>query len=385
MKEPYKRGNVWYIKYDEPRGPDGKRRQRTLACKGMNQKQAKQKLRDILTSIHKDAYVDPASMPFSDYLHKWLDFARDKLAPQTHERYVEMAQRHVIPALGGLRLDKIKPMHIQDYCSKALKSGRLDGTGGLAPKTVKNTLGMIHAALAQAVKWQLLSKNPADAVDPPRVRRKEIRTASNADIAKLFDVIEGSKYKMPIFIILATGVRRGEAVGLKWDDFDPERRTLTVRRSLSQVKDGVIEKETKTDRARVVMIPEMLVSELKAHRQEQEKRKWIFGNEYKDEGWICAGLHGERMAPKWLGNQFTRLARSVGVDITLHGLRHTQATALIMAGVPVKVVSERLGHSTVAITQDIYAHVMPHMQQRAAEVIEGILRANRKQERQENE
>jgi len=385
MKEPYKRGNVWYIKYDEPRGPDGKRRQRTLACKGMNQKQAKQKLRDILTSIHQDAYVDPASMQFSDYLRKWLDSAKDKLAPQTHERYVEMAERHVIPALGGLRLDRIKPMHIQDYCSKALKTGRLDGKGGLAPKTVKNTLGMIHAALTQAVKWQLLSQNPADSVDPPRVRRKEIRTATNADIAKLFDVIEGSKYKMPIFIILATGVRRGEAVGLKWDDFDSERRTLTVRRSLSQVKDGVVEKETKTDRARVVMIPEMLVSDLKAHRQEQERRKQILGEQYKDEGWICAGLHGERMAPKWLGNQFTRLARSVGVNITLHGLRHTQATALIMAGVPVKVVSERLGHSTVAITQDIYAHVMPHMQQRAAEVMEGILRANKKQEKQEEE
>lgn len=379
MADVIKRGETYYIRYDEPRGADGRRKQKMLACKGMNKRQAEQRLRDILTNLHNGAYIAPSSMTFSEYLHKWLDFEKEKIAPQTHERYVEMAEKHIIPALGALKLDKIKPLAIQEYCSKALKSGRVDGKGGLAPKTVRNLHGMIHASLAQAVKWQLLSANPADAAEPPRAPRKEIRTANAEDIAKLWAAAANTKYRIPILIALATGMRRGEVVGVKWDDFDAGRKILMVRRSLTQTRRGVEEKETKTGRARVVMIPDSLITELQAHRKEQELRKSILGDEYVDEGWICADLHGERLSPKWLGNQFTRMAQSVGVGLTLHGLRHTQATTLIMAGVPVKVVSERLGHSTVTITQDIYAHVMPHMQQQAADVMEEVLSAAKKQ------
>jgi len=126
------------------------------------------------------------------------------------------------------------------------------------------------------------------------------------------------------------------------------------------------------------MIPDTLVAELEAHRRDQELKKEFLGSEYEDNGWICADPYGRRLSPKWLGNQFSRLAKSVGVRLSLHGLRHTQATMLIMAGVPVKVVSERLGHSTVTITQDIYAHVMPHMQQQAPDVMEGVLQAAKK-------
>ena len=160
---------------------------------------------------------------------------------------------------------------------------------------------------------------------------------------------------------------------IRWDDFDPDRKTLTVRRSVSQVNSGIVVKETTTGRARVVMLPNTLVSELVSHQMDRQHRKKILGDDYRDNGWICAGPCGERLSPKWLSNQFSRLAKSVGVSITLHGLRHTQATMLIMSGIPVKAVSERLGHSTVTITQDTYAHVTPHIQQQAAEIVEGIL------------
>ena len=127
----FQRGDTWYIRYDEPIGPDGKRKQRMMSCKGMTKKQAEQKLRDMLTSLNNGTYIDPSSMTFGSYLRKWLDFAKEKLALKTHERYGEMAELHVIPALGAIHLDKLKPLHIQDYCSKALESGRLDGKGDL--------------------------------------------------------------------------------------------------------------------------------------------------------------------------------------------------------------------------------------------------------------
>jgi len=186
-----------------------------------------------------------------------------------------------------------------------------------------------------------------------------------------------TKYRIPILIVLATGMRRGEVLGLRWEDFNSQKRVLAVRRSLSQTRTGVSVKEPKSGRARAVMVPRFLVDELLRHREEQRRHKAILRDDYTpDDGWVCADETGRPFAPKWLGNQFRRLARSANVDVTLHGLRHTQATVLIMSGVPVKVVSERLGHSTVNITQDIYAHVLPHMQEQAVEVLDGLFDTN---------
>jgi len=196
--------------------------------------------------------------------------------------------------------------------------------------------------------------------------------AGEDDVVRLMTATLDSEYRIPILIGLATGMRRGEVVGLKWEDFSLERRTLTVRRSLCQLRGaGVIEKSTKTGKARVVVLPENVADELAAHRESQQR---LAAQPACDPPELDMHEYGgHRLSPDVLTKAFRRIACRIGLQINYHGLRHTQATMLIMAGVPAKVVSERLGHSTIQITRDIYAHVLPHMQEQAAEVIGEIL------------
>lgn len=358
MRNVFKRKDTWHIRYDESRGADGRRRQRMVACKGMNKKQAEEKLRQILSNIYNGAHVEPAHMVVADYMDQWLDRVRARLSPSTCDGYRKYLHLHVLPALGHHRLDKLRPVHIQALYDSMSKKG-------LSAKTVRNTHGIIHSALADGVKLQVLSHNPADSVTTPKRLKPEIAVASIEDIGAILSAVDSSVYRIPVLIVIATGVRRGEALGLQWQDFDPEHKTLAVRRSIAQTPGELHVKETKTGRSRVVMIPDNLVQALQEHRQTQA----TLGI---DTPWICARMDGLVMKPGAFDEAFRRLRTKIGIKVSLHGLRHTQATQLMAAGVPVKVISERLGHSTVAITLDVYSHVSPHMQAEAVKVIEAV-------------
>lgn len=260
------------------------------------------------------------------------------------------------------------PLQIQRFYAKL----QLDGSNrnyrdrGLGAKAIKNIHGILHRALSQAVRWELLVKNPADSVDLPKQTRAKINSATPEELRRLMSAIDDTGvWRLPILIAIATGMRRGEVLGLQWQDFLPEKSTIIVQRALSQLSDdNVIVKGTKTDRVRVVLINPSLVEELNRHRTASRYNK--------PTDWVCAGPDGNHLVPRKLTRYFEGLVDRLGIDITLHGLHHSHATALIAAGVPVKAVSERLGHSTIVITQDTYAHVLPTMQIQAAETMEKI-------------
>ena len=211
-------------------------------------------------------------------------------------------------------------------------------------------------------------RNPADAVDAPKQSKTEIKIATPEAIGALLRAAHGTPYYMPIYIAAATGMRRGEVLGLQWSDFDVAQSALTVRRALCYVPPGnVFTKEPKNRRARVVPIPRDLVDALVEHHKARPGTLFI-----------CTLEDGHVITPGALDEAFRRIRKRAKVSVSLHGLRHSQATLLINAGIPVKVVSERLGHSTVQITQDIYTHVMPHMQQQAVSVIEEMLKDARR-------
>jgi integrase len=215
---------------------------------------------------------------------------------------------------------------------------------------------------------QMLSTNPADAVKPPRYVRPHIKTATRSQLAQLMVAIDQSPWRIPILIAMTTAMRRGEICGLKWEDFSADRASLAVQRAIVQVPGEVITKEPKTGRSRVISIPRSIVAELSDWHKQQ------LATGAAQDGWICTHTDGRLITPESVGKGFMRLTRSVGISVTLHGLRHTQATELIMAGVPVKVVSERLGHANVGITQDDYTHVMPHMQDVVVDIIDQMIR-----------
>ncbi|MHB0912080.1 MAG: tyrosine-type recombinase/integrase [Armatimonadota bacterium] len=355
----------------------GKKRQRWYTVKG-NKRDAEKELTRILRELDTGQHVEPSKMSLAAYLEKWLqDCAYPTVAAKTYERYVEIVRKSIIPALGGIRLDQVKPLDIQHFYSEQLASGRKDGSGGLAPRTVLHYHRILREALQQAVKWQLIARNPCDSVEPPRPRHTEMRVFTEKQVLALLEFCRGHKYYLPILLAVTTGLRRGEILALKWSDLDLDNRTLAVMRSLQETHEGVNIKDTKTAKARrLVVLPDMVTDALAEHKEAQDKLKAMMGEAYQDHDLICSQSDGNPIIPMNLTQGFGFLLEKAGLPhIRFHDLRHTHATILLSQNVHPKVVSGRLGHSTVGITLDTYSHVLPSMQEEAAQKFNDALKA----------
>jgi len=368
MGSVFKKKDTWYIRYDLPPGLDGQRRQIAKSCTGMTKKEAKHLLNEIEATIVRGEYQQPSSHTVATYLEEWLVHTLGVIGENTFANYSMVVHKHLIPGLGTIKLDQLTPLQIQRYYATLQQPGSNRNSTrhprALSPKTIKNIHGIFHRALAQAVRWGVRSTNPADAVDIPKQTRSKIKAATPDELLRIMAAIDDAGvWRIPLLITLGTGMRRGEVLALQWQDYNPEAKTLIVQRTSCQITESnVILKGTKTDRARVVLVNDSLAKELNRH---QEQTPYSSPTD-----WICGRTDGSHHTPRHLTRAFESIVNRLGVKITLHGLRHSHATTLIAEGVPVKVVSERLGHSTVVITQDTYAHVLPHMQRQAADVTE---------------
>ncbi|MHB9131921.1 MAG: tyrosine-type recombinase/integrase [Armatimonadota bacterium] len=348
-----KRKNIYYAVFDGPRGLDGKRKQVWKSCPYMNKKEAQVFLQEEERKVRLGTYI-VHDQTLAAYLQEWLRHVEATIAATSLREYRSAVGNHLIPALGPVPLGQLTSLQIQQLYTKLLETR--------APKTVKNIHGVLHGALGQAVRWQLLARNPCEAVNPPKVLRPQIQVAGRDELWQVLDALKGRDWYLPTLIALATGMRRGEVLGLQWQDFDEEGPALIVRRALARVRDSnVVIKDTKSGRTRVVALPNVLLQALRDHKQQSAHTA--------PTDWICGKADGQHLAPGGLSLAFRRAAQQQGLSISFHSIRHTQATTLMSSGVPVKVVSERLGHANVQITQDTYAHVLPHMQREAADVV----------------
>lgn len=367
----------WTIVLDVGLDSKGKRRQRWVAVKG-TKRDAEKELTRLLNAIHVGAYVEPTRLSVADYLKRWLnDYAKPNVAAKTLERYTEIVSLHLIPALGPVLLAKLQPLHIQSYYSTALESGRRDRKdGGLSAQTVLHHHRVLKQALRQAVRWQLVVRNVADAVEPPKPVRREMQVLDEKQMATLLESLKGARLYMPILLAMTTGLRRGEVLGVRWRDVDLDGGTLAVRQSLQQVRGMPLSfKQPKSKKARVVALPGLLVEALRRHKAEQAKERLLLGPAYEDHDLVCARLHGTPLAPNEVTAGFADLVRKSDVPkVRLHDLRHSHATQLLRQKVHPKIVSERLGHATVGITLDVYSHVLPTMQEEAARGVDAALR-----------
>lgn len=360
MKHP--KTGIWQILWYET-GSDGIRRQRQRSCKGMTKVQAEKELTRILHELGEGTFLEPSQQVLAVYLRDWLDARSDSWTDLTNLRYSRIVENNIIPRLGQIRLDQLEPRHI-DQLYRDLK--RVDG---LSPKTIRCVHGVLHSSLKRAVRIKLIKANPSDNPDLPKPAPKAARAADRAGILRLLSVIEKSQCRLPILVAIATGMRRGEVAGLKWEDFDEARGLLVVRRSIAQVPGPrLIEKQTKTGEARLIPIPPTLIAALIEERDIQRQRP-----DLPDGDWICRRPDGRQFSPNSITSSFKRIAARAGVDITFHGLRHTQGTEQLNAGVPSAVVSRRLGHSDIAITHRVYYHALPEAQQQAVEVAEQLI------------
>jgi integrase len=363
----------WAIILDSRDPQTGKRKRRWHSFAG-TKRQAQTECARLISELQSGAAVDPSRETISIYLARWLEHMRGQVAPRTHERYAERARKNLAPLLGGLVLTKLRPEQVSQAYATALVSGRRDGQGGLSASTVTHMHRVLREALQQAVRWQMLARNPADAVRPPKIERQQMRTLDADATVALIEAARGTNMFMPILLGVLCGLRRGEVTALRWRSVDLDRSQLSVTASTEQTAKGVREKETKSGKGRTVALPTLVLEELRTHRIGQAETLLQLGVRLTDDHHVIARADGQPLQPRSLTHAFIKFIRRHGLpQIRLHDLRHSHATHMLAAGVHPKIAQERLGHSSVGVTIDLYSHVLPGMQAEAVSRVDAVL------------
>ena len=287
-------------------------------------------------------------------------------------RYQQHLRVHIIPALGHYQLQKLSPQHLQAFYTLKLEEG-------LSAQTVFAFHSLLHKALDTAVRWNLLSRNVCDAVSPPRPKRHEIHTLTPEQAQQLLKAVNDHRLKILFVLALATGMRLGELLCLKWQDINDG--SLQVRRTLYYVsKVGFVEAEPKTEKSRRnIILPTFVLEELKQHRIRQLEERLKAGEAWQEHNLVICTVIGGYISPGDISSKLLRnILQKAGLPrIRFHDLRHSAATLLLSMGVHPKVVQELLGHSQISMTMDIYSHVLPTMQKEAMEKINTLLQGQR--------
>jgi integrase len=365
----------WAIVIDARDPVTGERKRRWQSFTG-TKREAQVECARLLTEQKAGTAVEPSRTTVASFLEQWLEHMQSQVSPRSHERYAELCRKNLAPLLGNLKLTKLQPAHISAAYTKALTSGRRDGCGGLSARTVTHMHRVLRQALQQAVQWQMLSRNPADSCKPPKIERKPMRTYDLAQTAELLAAMRGTRFFIPVILGALCGLRRGEIAALRWGQLDLEKGQLAVIQSAEQTRAGVRYKEPKSGRTRTVALSATVVEELRAHKFRQAQELLRLGLRTTDASFVCAREDGQPLQPLTLTHDWERkLAKTALPRIRFHDLRHAHATHLLSSGVHPKVASERLGHSKVGITLDLYSHVLPGMQEDAAARVDDALRA----------
>ncbi len=366
----------WAIVLDVRDPETGKRKRKWHSFRG-TKREAQTECSRLVTEFAQGSYIEPSKTTLVMFLGRWLEQIEPNVAPRTHERYREIATKNLVPLLGQIALTKLRPDQIAAAYVKALRSGRRDGTGGLSARTVHHMHRILKQALATAVRWRMLTRNPVESVDPPKVERRKMSALDAVNTAKLLVHFRGTRMFIPVLIAVMCGLRRGEITALRWGSVDLRRGQLSVIESMEQTAKGVRSKETKSGRARTVALPGMVVDELRRARVAQAEELLKVGVRLADQTHVIVQVDGRPLQPNSLTHEFVRLlAKAKGLPrIRFHDLRHTHATHLLANGVHPKVAQERLGHASVGVTLDLYSHVLPGMQEDAAAKVDAAIRA----------
>jgi integrase len=372
-----KRGSTWTAYFYVPKS-DGTRQQRSKG--GFRTKaEAQAFLTNSLNAVQKGDYVEPIKVTMTDYLTKqWLPIMEHSIRPTTWDSYQRMLKLHVMPRIGGVPLQNLTHQHLDSLYSELLTTGRSDGKGGLSPKTVRYIHNTIHKALKDAQRKQLVVRNVAEAADAPRLRQSEataMKTWSGKQVRTFLAGLADHRLLAAYTLAATTGMRRGEVLGLRWSDIDFKTHRLAVRQTVIAINYKVSFGDPKTARGRrSIALDPTTVAELKAHHIRQRVERKALGAGYHDLDLVFPKVDGTPTHPDYFSQCFDRTVAKLKLPkIRLHDLRHTHATLGLAAGVPAKVMSERLGHATVAFTLDIYVHAVPQLDADAADQVAGLI------------
>lgn len=305
----------------------------------------------------------------AEYLTTWLEGSRARVRLSTWTRYAIFIRKDVIPELGRVHMSQLTPAHLQRLYVQMLDAGR-------SPTSVRHLHALLHHALGDAAKWGIVPRNIVPLVDPPRAPRHEMRALDEYQARVLLEAAADDRLEALYVLAVTTGMREGELFGLRWKDLDVEKRMLQVRQTVSWAGGSPRFGEPKTAKSRRrIELTALAIAAVKDHRRRQLEERLRAAGGWQDLDLVFTNEIGSTLHPSNMTNRSFRplLARAGLPRIRFHDLRHTAATIPLARGVPAKIVSEMLGHSSVAVTLDIYSHVTPTMQQAAASVMDAAL------------
>jgi len=381
-------GVAYLVRVEFPRDSiTGKRKQRSASF--ATKKAAEVRLAEWLTEIERGTAIEPSKTTVAEYLTLWLEsYARHNTRPSTYASYESYTRTHLVPAFGSITLTRLMPAHLQNFYGAKLRGGRMDGkTGGLSPRTVKYLHSIMREALQHAFEQGLVYRNVADAVKPPKGTRPQVQVWNATDARTFLTMAQDAPYAPLWLVLLTTGMRRGEALGLRWQDVDMAKGLIRVHQTLVDVNGTVSIGEPKTKSGRrTIELDSSCVAALKEHHERQGFLRRAWTDERRAGDLVFTTADGNWLSPRNVDREYFALLARIEQKrqeerpddaalprITLHGLRHTCATLLLLHNVNPKVVSERLGHASISITLDTYSHVLPSMQRDAADAIGAAL------------
>jgi integrase len=339
----------------------GKRRRRTVYAKTKGE--VHHKLAQLHALASSGTLTEPTRLTLSAFLDHWLEkVQKPNLRATTYIRYRSLIKHHINPQLGGVRLSAIQPMSIQNLYAELESQGAKGRTRELVH-------AVLHKAFKQAMHWGYMIRNPTEAVERPRPKKKAIRYFTAEETQQFLAAAKADRLHALYVLAVTSGLRQGELLGLQWRDVDWDAGAVAVRRTIEDIGGKLQESEPKTEKGRRrVELPQLAIQALKVHRKamfaEGHASNWIF----------CDGNGGLLRRSNFLRRSYQQVLKRAGTPcIRFHDLRHTAATLLLLQGVHPKVVQERLGHATIAITLDTYSHVLPSLQREAAAKLDSLL------------
>lgn len=364
-----KSDKVFLVRIFQGRDADGKRRYFSKQIRG-TRKDAQKFLNAALREIDLGVFVEPSALTVGEYLNRWLESAaRPRVSERTADGYAGLLDRYIRASLGHMRLDKLQPLDIQKVYGEML-------TRGLSARIVRHAHSTLHNALKQAVRWNLLVRNPSDLVELPKVAHTERRVLSPTEAADFLKAAAVMPHGLIFEFALLSGMRPEEYLALQWSDVDFERETAQVNRALVRHKKSWSFEKPKTARSRrTVFLPVPLLKKLAAHKRKQAEVRLKLGAAWSNFDLIFCSETGTPLSIPNLTYRYFRpiLEKAELPRIRLYDLRHSCATLLLAENEHPKVVSERLGHASITLTLDTYSHVLPTMQQGATARLEKLL------------
>jgi integrase len=345
----------------------GKPRRKYVSAK--SRAEVVKKLKQVRRQVEDGLMPEKSQMRLAELFDRWFeDVMRHQIAPSTFNNYKTVAMMHIFPTLGKKKLVDLSVSDVDKLLSIKTDSG-------LSPSTVRRIRAVLAQCLDQAIRWELLTRNVATLSRSPKSVRREGRTLSPEQARKLLDSLKGHRNEALYALMLSTGLRRGEALGLRWEDFERERGILRVRRQLKREGGELVTTDTKTALSRrAVNVPAPMLEVLLEHERRQERERAQLGSSWIDSGFIFTSSIGTPIDPRNLYREFQIVCRRAGLgDWHPHELRHSAASLMLAQGVKIQVVSQVLGHSSIRMTADVYGHLLDPDRAKAAEAMGSVL------------